>query len=162
MDQIEPLIQLDKPILLVGLSANLPPKSVGSAERVRVIQDLTRKFLEIAHEINGRVGSERYAVIENDVIETADPARMNVMVEVQSYSNQPHWCGQYTVSKGCYARFHHQGLPRELGNTVAAIYQHWVPKIPRLFATNLEVIRYPPGYDPTDPSGTFEYLLPVI
>ena len=109
MDQFEPLIQLDKPLLLVGLRANLPAKSVGNVDRIRVIQDLSRKFLEIVPEIQGRIGSERYAIIENDVTETADPARMNIMVQVQSYSNQPHWCVQYTVSKGSYARFYHQG-----------------------------------------------------
>jgi hypothetical protein len=69
MDQIDPLIQLDKPLLLVGLRTKLLAKSVGNVDRIRVIQDLSRKFLEIVPEMQGRIGSERYAVIENDVSE---------------------------------------------------------------------------------------------
>ena len=161
MEHLEPIIHLDKPIFLVGMRSILPAKSDGQGERVRVIQDLSRRFLEKVPEIIGRVGAERYSIIENDIVETAEPALISVMVVVQSFSGQPDWAQQYTVLPGKFARFHHYGLPRDLGKTVASIYQNWAPKIPGLFASHLEVIRYPPEYDPTNAEGSFEYLLPL-
>ena len=161
MEQIDPIFQLDKSILLAGMRMVLPPKPAGHAERIQTIKDLSRRVMEKVPEITATVGDDRYSIIANDVKEINAPATIAVMVVVSSFSNLPGWCETLTIEPGTSARFVHKGLPRDLGQTVAQIYQTWVPRMPQLFAKNLEIIRYPPNYDPTNPQGSFEYLLPL-
>jgi AraC family transcriptional regulator len=157
---LNPVTIRNEPLNLVGLSAALPPRSAPPTERPRVIQDLWRSFLPKLSEISYRRGSERYAVIENDVLETATPI-YRAMIAVESFAGAPNWCGHFTIEPGRYAVFEHQGPPKDFSKTVAAIQTHWAGRIEGLFQRDLEIMVYPSGYDVTDPNAKFEYWVPL-
>lgn len=156
-----PTSVLSQPIKLAGISIELPARSAPPYERVHIIQNLHRSLLGKVQEISKRLGHERYAVIENDVFETSDVPRLWSMVAVTSYDDIPDWCERYIIKPGRYAMFEHIGFPKELSKTVTRIHIEWSEHLPGLFQTNLEVMVYPPGYDPLDPQGKFGYWLPL-
>jgi len=157
---MEPVVVRDTLLLLAGVSAVLP-RLPSPAERVKVIRELWTSFLPKASEIPGRIGAERYAVIENDVHDVAEPPLLRAMVAVESFRDLPSWCERFTVEPGRYAVFLHHGLPSDFSKTVVDIQKNWVSKIPGLFEQNLEFVIYPAGYSTQDPNATFEYWLPL-
>jgi AraC family transcriptional regulator len=126
-----------------------------------VSRELWRSLLARSSELSRRRGTERYAVIENDVHESPEPPLLRAMVAVSTFDALPAWCERFTVEPGRYAVFEHRGSPRDLTKTVARIYAEWSPHIAGLFERNLEILVYPSGYDAMDPTSAFEYWLPI-
>jgi AraC family transcriptional regulator len=158
---LNPVTIRNEPLYLVGLSAPLPPRGAPPTERPRVIQDLWRSFRPKSNEIGNRRGSERYAVIENDVLETGATPIFRAMIAVESWAGVPDWCERFTIEPGRYAVFKHKGSPKDLSTTVALIHTHWSGRIEGLFQRDLEIMAYPSNYDVTDPNAEFEYWVPL-
>ena len=156
---MEPIRTRKEPLLLAGMSARLPRGK--NQQRVKIIQTLTKSFLQRVGEITNRVGGERYSVIENDAWDNGSEPIIRTMVAVDSFQMLPDWSETLTIGSGSFAVFRHQGLPRDISNTVEEVHKNWAHRIPGLFKQNLELYIYQSGYDPTNPEGSFEYWLPL-
>ncbi len=146
---------------LAGLHLVLDGPAGGPMERFRGIPDLWRGLMTRVHEIPGRLGGERYALIENDLFPTAEAPVYRALVAVESFEGLPDWVvDRVEIPAGDYACFEHRGSPREVGRTIYAVKAAWSGEIPDLFARNREIIVYPGTHDPSDPNGTLEIRLP--
>lgn len=157
---MKPVVVHKPPLLLAGYALPLTDEAGRRVPAAQAIPEFTRAVRPKLEALPHRVGAERYAVIENDVIGRARPVYYT-LVAVSSADDLPQGAEVVTVDAGPYAIFEHRGPARETSRTAEMIMQNWIRDPMAMLARDREVFVYQPGYDPTDPEGRFEWRFPL-
>jgi len=131
----------------------------------QVIPALWHKLVQVQNTIPHQTGQASLALVEMlpAAAEKSDPAEMYYLagVMVASFEGMPAEFEQRTLAAGRYALFTHVGKVDQLGKTMAAIYQGWLPGAGVKLRPSAHLEWYDKRFDMNSEKSELDILLPV-
>lgn len=141
-------------------------KCLEMSQSVNRTAELWRSFMPLRSSILNRIGSyffsmQVYHDSETDHFSSDTPFTKWAVVEVSSLDNVPVGMNSYVIEGGKYAVFVHKGPASTFPNTMAFIFQEWLPNSEYELDSREHFEILEEGYSPTDPDATEEIWIPI-
>lgn len=152
----------------VGLQASFIAATSPESNNNLVIPALWNDFFAIANRIQsndpdgafyGLCASPEYVGSER---KRPDEALYLAAAKVDQDASVPKNTCRWTTPAGFYAKFEHAGPVFRLGETMAYIYQKWIPNHRAEHAFSPDIERYDHRFDPFSDDSFMDIFIPIV
>ena len=157
---LEPKIVIKKAMKFVGMKTNFFSSASEKNNIAETLPPLWNSFLPRLNEIHFRIPNMCYGIVQQTA-EKTDLLEYFAVVEVSQINDIPKGMVSIELPETQYAKFTHQGLVKDIDNTVNYIYSSWLlnSEYSHTYAADLEF--YGEKFDQFSSQSEMHYAIPI-